>query len=171
MVLKSQKKPARVFLNDRDSWVYREDGISEEERGKLATLRSAALPLAVREKRLGFISLWPQAVRGTLYLLTRASAEVCRRADGAGSGKREPMQTVADEVAHRERLNCEVEIAARYKSGSSRKNCPPSAALIMHVIAALRWEWAAITTISLPCLMDSWASPLAMCRAKELLLH
>ncbi len=29
MVLKSQKEPARVFLNDRDSWLYREEGISD----------------------------------------------------------------------------------------------------------------------------------------------
>jgi len=61
MALERQKEPARVFLNDPDSWLYRDGGISDEERGTLATHRSELLlPLAVRDKLLGFISLGPK---------------------------------------------------------------------------------------------------------------
>ena len=153
MVLKNQKEPARVFLNDRDSWVYREDSISEEERGKLATLRSELLlPLAVRDKLLGFISLGPKRSEepytfSDVRLLKSVAAQTGLALENASL-----MQTVADEVAIGS-ATAKSKLPARYKSGSSRKNCHPSAASIMQVIAALRWEWAAITTASLPA---SW---------------
>jgi len=112
MVLKNQKEPARVFLNDRDSWVYREEGIGDDERSKLATLQSELLlPLAVRDKLLGFISLGPkrseEAYTGSdLRLLKSVAAQTGLALENANL-----MRTIADEVAHRERLNREVEIA------------------------------------------------------------
>ena len=112
MVLKSQKEPARVFLNDRDSWVYREETISDEERGKLATLQSELLlPLAVRDKLLGFISLGPKRSEepytgSDVRLLKSVAAQTGLALENANL-----LQTVADEVAKRERLNREVEIA------------------------------------------------------------
>jgi len=112
MVLKSQKEPARVFLNDRDSWLYREEGISDEERGKLATLRSELLlPLAVRDKLLGFISLGPKRSEepytgSDLRLLKSVAAQTGLALENANL-----VRTVADEVAQRERMNREVEIA------------------------------------------------------------
>ncbi|HET6220203.1 MAG TPA: GAF domain-containing SpoIIE family protein phosphatase [Acidobacteriaceae bacterium] len=112
MVLKSQKEPARVFLNDRDSWVYREQSISDEERGELATLQSELLlPLAVRDKLLGFISLGPKLSEepytgSDVRLLKSVAAQTGMALENANL-----LQTVADEVAKRERLNREVEIA------------------------------------------------------------
>jgi phosphoserine phosphatase RsbU/P len=112
MVLKSQKEPARVFLNDRDSWIYREEGIGDEERGKLATLRSELLlPLAVRDKLLGFISLGPKRSEepytgSDVRLLKSVAAQTGLALENANL-----MHTIADEVAQRERLNREVEIA------------------------------------------------------------
>jgi phosphoserine phosphatase RsbU/P len=112
MVLKSQKEPARVFLNDRDSWLYREEGISDEERSKLATLQSELLlPLAVRDKLLGFISLGPKRSEepytgSDVRLLKSVAAQTGLALENANL-----LQTVADEVAQRERLNREVEIA------------------------------------------------------------
>jgi phosphoserine phosphatase RsbU/P len=112
MVLKSQKEPARVFLNDRDSWLYREAGIGDEERGKLATLQSELLlPLAVRDKLLGFISLGPKRSEepytgSDVRLLKAVAAQTGLALENANL-----MQTIADEVAQRERLNREVEIA------------------------------------------------------------
>ena len=112
MVLKSQKEPARVFLNDRDSWLYREEGISDEERGKLATLQSELLlPLAVRDKLLGFISLGPKRSEepytgSDVRLLKSVAAQTGLALENANL-----LRTVADEVAQRERLNREVEIA------------------------------------------------------------
>jgi len=126
MVLKSQKEPARVFLNDRDSWVYREDSISEEERGKLATLHSELLlPLAVRDKLLGFISLGPKRSEepytgSDVRLLKSVAAQTGLALENANL-----MQTIADEVAHRERLNREVEIAREVQERLFPQKLPP----------------------------------------------
>jgi phosphoserine phosphatase RsbU/P len=112
MVLKSQKEPARVFLNDLDSWVYREQTIGDEERSKLASLQSELLlPLAVRDKLLGFISLGPKRSEepytgSDVRLLKSVAAQTGLALENANL-----LQTVADEVAKRERLNREVEIA------------------------------------------------------------
>jgi phosphoserine phosphatase RsbU/P len=112
MVLKQQREPARVFLNDRDSWVYREQTVSDEERGKLATLQSELLlPLAVRDKLLGFISLGPKRSEepytgSDVRLLKSVATQTGLALENANL-----LQTVADEVAKRERLNREVEIA------------------------------------------------------------
>jgi phosphoserine phosphatase RsbU/P len=112
MVLKSQKEPARVFLSDRDSWLYHEEGIGEKERGELATLRSELLlPLAVRDKLLGFISLGPKRSEepytgSDVRLLKSVAAQTGLALENANL-----MHTIADEVAQRERLNREVEIA------------------------------------------------------------
>jgi phosphoserine phosphatase RsbU/P len=126
MILKSQKEPARVFLNDRDSWVYREDGISEEERGKLATLRSELLlPLAVRDKLLGFISLGPKRSEepytgSDVRLLKSVAAQTGLALENANL-----LQTIADEVAQRERLNREVEIAREVQERLFPQKLPP----------------------------------------------
>jgi phosphoserine phosphatase RsbU/P len=112
LLLKSQKEPARVFLNDRDSWLYHEEGIGDDERGKLAALQSELLlPLAVRDKLLGFISLGPkrseEPYTGSDVRLLKSVANQT----GLALENANLMRTVADEVAHRERLNAEVEIA------------------------------------------------------------
>jgi len=112
LVLKSQKEPARVFLNDRQSWLYREEGIGDEERGELAALQSELLlPLAVRDKLLGFISLGAKRSEepytgSDVRLLKSVASQTGLALENANL-----MQTVADEVAQRERLNREVEIA------------------------------------------------------------
>ena len=112
MVLERQREPARVFLNDRDSWLYRDEGISDDERGTLATLHSELLlPLAVRDKLLGFISLGPKRSEepytgSDVRLLKSVAAQTGLALENANL-----MRTIADEIAHRERLNREVEIA------------------------------------------------------------
>jgi phosphoserine phosphatase RsbU/P len=112
LLLRSQKEPARVFLNDRQSWLYSEEGIGEEERGKLAELQSELLlPLAVRDKLLGFISLGAKRSEepytgSDVRLLKSVAAQTGLALENANL-----VRTVADEVALRERLNREVEIA------------------------------------------------------------
>src|SRR5262249_909043 len=57
-VLKNEKRPARVYLDDADSWVYRTSAMSDEERSKLEILRSELLlPFSMKDDLLGFISL------------------------------------------------------------------------------------------------------------------
>ena len=90
-LLQKQKEPARVYLNDRDSWLYRDTDVTDEERSKLARLQSELLlPLAVRDKLLGFISLGPKKSEEPYTGFRRASAEVRRRADRPRARERQP---------------------------------------------------------------------------------
>ena len=111
-LLQKEKEPARVYLNDRDSWLYQDTEVTDEERHKLAQLGSELLlPLAVRDKLLGFISLGPkrseEPYTGTdVRLLKSVAAQTGLALENANL-----MRAIADEVAQRERLNREVEIA------------------------------------------------------------
>jgi len=112
ILLQKQREPARVYLNDRDSWLYRDIDVTDEERGKLARLRSELLlPLAVRDKLLGFISLGPKKSEepytgSDIRLLKSVAAQAGLALENANL-----MREIADEIAQRERLNREVEIA------------------------------------------------------------
>jgi sigma-B regulation protein RsbU (phosphoserine phosphatase) len=111
-VLQIRKDPAQVFLKDRDSWLYREEGIREEERDKLAALHSELLlPLSARDRLLGFISLGPKKSEepytgSDVRLLKTVAAQT-----GLALENAELMREVATQAAQRERLNREVEIA------------------------------------------------------------
>jgi sigma-B regulation protein RsbU (phosphoserine phosphatase) len=111
-VLRRQKEPARVYLENRDSWLYREENIDDTERGKLAKLGAELLlPLAVRDKLLGFISLGPKRSEepytgSDVRLLKSVAAQT-----GLALENVDLMRKISDEVAQRERLNREVEIA------------------------------------------------------------
>jgi sigma-B regulation protein RsbU (phosphoserine phosphatase) len=101
-----------VFLSDRDSWLYREEEIGDQERNKLAALRSELLlPLATRNKLLGFISLGPKKSEepytgSDVRLLKSVAVQT-----GLALENAELMREITDEIAQRERLNREVEIA------------------------------------------------------------
>lgn len=111
-LLQQQKEPARVFLSDRDSWLYREEDVSQTERDKLAVLRAELLlPLAARDKLLGFVCLGPKRSEepytgSDVRLLKSVAAQTGLALENATL-----MRQIADEVAQRERLNREVEIA------------------------------------------------------------
>jgi sigma-B regulation protein RsbU (phosphoserine phosphatase) len=111
-ILQRQKDPAHVFLNDRDSWLYREEDMDEGERDKLATLHSELLlPLAVREKLLGFISLGAKRSEepytgSDVRLLKSVAVQT-----GLALENAELMREVASQIVQRERMNREVEIA------------------------------------------------------------
>ena len=129
-MLRQQKEPARVFLNDRESWLYRDEDISDEERGKLAALHSELLlPLAVRDKLLGFISLGPKKSEepytgSDVRLLKSVAAQTGLALENANL-----MREIADEVAQRERLNREVEIAREVQERLFPQKLPAIAGL------------------------------------------
>jgi phosphoserine phosphatase RsbU/P len=111
-VLQRENSPAMVYPKDRDSWIYRESDVSEKERSNLSRLESELLlPLAVRDKLLGFISLGAKRSEapytGTdVRLLKSVAAQT-----GLALENADLLKTVAEEIAQRERLNREVEIA------------------------------------------------------------
>jgi sigma-B regulation protein RsbU (phosphoserine phosphatase) len=125
-LLQLQREPARVYLDDPDSWLYREPEVSEEDRGKLAQLQTELLlPLSSRDKLLGFISLGSkrsdEPYSGSdLRLLKSVAAQT-----GLALENARLMSAIADEVAQRERLNREVEIAREVQERLFPQTLPP----------------------------------------------
>ncbi len=111
-VLQKQKEPARVYFDDLNSWLYREPEMTEQDRSNLSQLDAVLLlPLSARDKLLGFISLGPKLSdepysRTDLRLLKSVAAQT-----GLALENAQLISAIADEVAQRERLNSEVQIA------------------------------------------------------------
>jgi sigma-B regulation protein RsbU (phosphoserine phosphatase) len=126
--LQTNKEPARVYFDDPSSWLYRDPEISEQERAGLADLHAELLlPLSTRDKLLGFISLGPkrsdEPYSGTdLRLLKSVAAQT-----GLALENARLMSAIADEVAQRERLNREVEIAREVQERLFPQTLPPIA--------------------------------------------
>jgi sigma-B regulation protein RsbU (phosphoserine phosphatase) len=127
-LLEKQREPARVYLDDPGSWLYREPEVSDEDRAKLSQLESELLlPLSTRVNLLGFISLGPklsdEPYSGTdVRLLKSVAAQT-----GLALENARLMSAIADEVAQRERLNREVEIAREVQERLFPQTLPPIA--------------------------------------------
>jgi len=127
-VLQSNREPARVYFDDPGSWLYRDPEINDEERAGLADLHAELLlPLSTRDKLLGFISLGPkrsdEPYSGTdVRLLKSVAAQT-----GLALENARLMSAIADEVAQRERLNREVEIAREVQERLFPQTLPPIA--------------------------------------------
>ncbi len=125
-VLQKQNEPARVYFDDPDSWLYREPGIGDKDRSQLEQLHSELLlPLSARNKLLGFISLGPKRSdepysRSDVRLLKSVAAQT-----GLALENARLMSAIADEVAQRERLNREVEIAREVQERLFPQTLPP----------------------------------------------
>jgi sigma-B regulation protein RsbU (phosphoserine phosphatase) len=109
--LKQEGEPLRVYLDDEDSWVNRTPGL-DGERTMLEALDSQLLlPLAVKEKLPGFISLGPKQSEepysnSDLRLLQSVATQT-----GLALENSRLTAHIAAEIAQRERLNRELEIA------------------------------------------------------------
>jgi len=125
-ILQAHKEPARVYFDDPGSWLYRDAEVSEQERTGLADLHAELLlPLSTRDKLLGFISLGPkrsdEPYSGTdVRLLKSVAAQT-----GLALENARLMSAIADEVAQRERLNREVEIAREVQERLFPQTLPP----------------------------------------------
>jgi phosphoserine phosphatase RsbU/P len=125
-VLQAQRDPARVYFDDPDSWIYRNPQIGEDDRQKLTQLRAELLlPLSARDRLLGFISLGPkrseEPYSGTdLRLLKSVAAQT-----GLALENSRLMSAMAEEIAQRERLNREVEIAREVQERLFPQTLPP----------------------------------------------
>jgi phosphoserine phosphatase RsbU/P len=129
-ILQRQKEPARVYFDDPNSWLYREPEVTEEDRSKLTQLDSELLlPLSAREKLLGFISLGPKLSeepysRADLRLLKSVATQT-----GLALENADLISVIADEVAQRERLNRELEIAREVQERLFPQKLPPIAGI------------------------------------------
>ena len=129
--LKHGAGPERVYLDDGDSWVNTNDsGLTAEERNKLASLEPQLLvPLMVKEKLLGIISLGQKRSEAPysstdLRLLKSVAAQTALALSNA-----ELTSAIAEEVARREKLNREIEIAREVQERLFPQHLPEIAGL------------------------------------------
>jgi sigma-B regulation protein RsbU (phosphoserine phosphatase) len=110
--LRRRREPLKVYLDSPDSWIYQEAKLGDGERGQLQLLDTRLLlPLSFREKLGGFISLGAKRSeepysKSDLQLLALVATQT-----GMALENSQLAQAIANEVAKRERLNRELEIA------------------------------------------------------------
>ena len=126
--LRQKKEPIRVYLDDRDGWVERT--ASGSERDLLEALNTELLlPLASKDQLSGFISLGPKQSEAPysatdLKLLQSVAAQT-----GLAIENSQLIVAIASEVAQRERLNREVEIAREVQERLFPQKLTPVAGL------------------------------------------
>jgi phosphoserine phosphatase RsbU/P len=127
--LKQDTGPERVYFDDEESWVN-SPAVAEEERHKLAALQpQVLLPLSTKEKLLGIISLGEKRAEapysGTdLRILKSVATQTALALSNA-----ELTSAIADEVARREKLNREIEIAREVQERLFPQHLPQIAGL------------------------------------------
>ena len=128
--LHESREPARVYHDDPNSWIYRTPGMTEEERLRLTALRSELLlPLPVKDKLLGFISLGQKRSEEPysptdLRLLQSVAAQT-----GLALEVAHLTSEIRTETAHRERLSRELEIAREVQERLFPQQLPEIAGL------------------------------------------
>jgi sigma-B regulation protein RsbU (phosphoserine phosphatase) len=109
--LRQHHEPLRVYLDDADSWVYKTPGIDGEREMLKALDTQLLLPLASKDALQGFISLGPKQSEepfsgNDLNLLQSVTTQTALALENSQLTER-----IASEVAQRERINRELEIA------------------------------------------------------------
>jgi phosphoserine phosphatase RsbU/P len=126
--LRKEPEPARVYLDDDESWVNTE--VSKDEREKLTALSpQLLLPLAVKDKLLGVLALGekrseePYSATDLRLLKSVASQTALALSNAQLSAQ------VAEEAARREKLNREIEIAREVQERLFPQRLPEIAGL------------------------------------------
>jgi sigma-B regulation protein RsbU (phosphoserine phosphatase) len=110
--LKRNREPVHVYSDDLDSWIYRQPSMTDSERGRLQKLETQLLlPLAFKDKLIGFMSLGAKKSEepysaSDVHLLQSVATQT-----GLALESSHLTEAIAVEVAQRERLNRELEIA------------------------------------------------------------
>lgn len=123
-VLRRDRAPLRVYLDDATSWVHRE-ALGEDEMGWLrATGAELLLPLAVKDKLLGVLALGQKRSEepftpNDIRLLETVAAQA-----GMALENSQLAAAITEAVAQRERLNREVEIAGEVQERLFPQNLP-----------------------------------------------
>ena len=126
--LRKEPEPARVYFDDEGSWVNLD--LPHEERHNLATLSpQLLLPLTVKDTLLGVVSLGEkrseEPYSGTdLRLLKSVASQTALALSNA-----QLTSAIADEVARREKLHREIEIAREVQERLFPQSLPEIAGL------------------------------------------
>jgi sigma-B regulation protein RsbU (phosphoserine phosphatase) len=125
-----EKKPLRVHWDDEDSWFHRDTAGAEEERTEFARLHAEILlPLAGREKLLGFISLGAKQSEEPFTGSDLRLLQSVANQTGLALENAQLVAAITEEAAQRERLNREVEIAREVQERLFPQELPPTAGL------------------------------------------
>src|SRR5579884_4305298 len=110
--INATKQPARVYFDDEDSWIYKSEMMTEDGRTLLRSMNAQVLlPLAYKDKLAGVVALGPKRSEEPysatdLQLLSSVAVQT-----GLALENSQLTQAIASEVAQRERMNRELEIA------------------------------------------------------------
>ena len=125
--LRGTNRPAVVYLDDPRSWLR---NASTDEQDRLKTLDAQLLlPMTGREQMLGVMVLGPKRSEEPyshtdLQLLQSVASQT-----GLALENSQLLAAMAIEVANRERLNREIEIAREVQERLFPQDCPPIAGL------------------------------------------
>jgi sigma-B regulation protein RsbU (phosphoserine phosphatase) len=109
--LRRVNEPVLVYSDDSESWLYKTPGM-DGERAMLARLETQLLlPLSVKEKLPGFISLGPKQSEEPYSSTDLRLLQSVATQTGLALENSQLTAAIASEIAQRERLNREVEIA------------------------------------------------------------
>ena len=119
--------PARIYLDDQDSWIN-SPAVSDEERRTIADLQpQLLLPLSMKDSLLGLIALGEkrseEPYSGTdLRLLKSVATQT-----GLALANAQLTSAIAVEVGRREKMNREIEIAREVQERLFPQKLPPVA--------------------------------------------
>jgi len=129
-MLKSEQQPVRIYFDDPDAWIYQLREMSRDEREMLATLRTELLlPLCIKDDLIGFLALGQKLSEEPysttdLRLLSSVATQTALALQVARL-----TSAMTQEIAHRERLNRELEIAREVQEHLLPQQLPPVAGL------------------------------------------
>ncbi|MDQ3819237.1 MAG: GAF domain-containing protein, partial [Acidobacteriota bacterium] len=109
--LREAGEPVLVYSDDTDSWVYKTPGMDGEREMLLKLDTQLLLPLSVKENLPGFISLGPKQSEEPYSNTDLRLLQSVATQTGLALENSQLTAAIAAEVAQRERLNREVEIA------------------------------------------------------------
>ncbi|HKC63689.1 MAG TPA: SpoIIE family protein phosphatase [Pyrinomonadaceae bacterium] len=123
--LRDSREPVLVYSDDTDSWVYKAPGMADVEREMLEKLDTQLLlPLSVKENLPGFISLGPKQSEEPYSNTDLRLLQSVATQTGLALENSQLTAAIASEVAQRERLNREVEIAREVQERLFPQNLP-----------------------------------------------
>jgi sigma-B regulation protein RsbU (phosphoserine phosphatase) len=109
--LKDNSEPLQVYFDDPDSWIYKTQQMDGERELLKSLDTQLLLPLAVNEKLPGFISLGPKQSEEPYSSTDLKLLQSVATQTGLALENSRLTASIAAEVAQRERLNRELEIA------------------------------------------------------------
>src|SRR5258708_16171558 len=132
--LEKETEPSRIYFGDPDSWIYRDPEMTNEQRTGLAELDSELLiPLSVNHQLIGFMSLGQKSSEepysgNDLRLLKSVAAQIGMALEVASL-----TTSIGLEIAQRERMNHQLEIARKGPHPPFPQLLPPPPAPLYHV--------------------------------------